>query len=270
MNPPPLTYSRALTIAGSDSGGGAGIQADLKTFFALGVYGTSVVTAVTAQNTVGVHGIAPIDAGLVGLQIQSVLGDIGADAVKLGMLHDASIIEVVASQLTAFGVRNVVLDPVMVAKSGDHLLKPAAIHSLKRLLIPLARVITPNLPEAEALLGHPVASEKEMEHAALALLDLGAEAALVKGGHAAGPESRDCLAVRGGGVLWLSAPRVLTANTHGTGCTLSSAITARLALGDSVVAAVRAAKLYLSAALVSGARYRLGRGHGPLDHRVRE
>ncbi|NJM10036.1 MAG: bifunctional hydroxymethylpyrimidine kinase/phosphomethylpyrimidine kinase [Bdellovibrionaceae bacterium] len=258
---------RALTIAGSDSGGGAGIQADLKTFSAMGVYGTSVITAVTAQNTMGVFGVEAISPRMISLQIEAVLSDIGADAIKIGMLHSEEAIEAVVSQLHIFRVKNVILDPVMVAKGGDPLLKPEAIHALKRLAIPLAQMITPNIPEAQVLLKRKIQSQKDMEEAARQLLDLGAKSVLLKGGHLDGPESRDCLAIAES-IHWFSAPRIQTRNDHGTGCTLSSAIAAQLALGRDLIEATSQGKKYLSAALASGAQRDLGKGHGPIDHSV--
>jgi len=251
---------RCLTIAGSDSGGGAGIQADLKTFQALGCYGMSAITALTAQNTVGVQGVLPVEADFVRAQIRSVLGDIGVDAVKIGMLHNAAVIEVVAAELDGLEVP-VVLDPVMVATSGDLLLEDAAVDALRRLLVPRATLITPNLPEAEVLLGRSL----DAAAAAEALLAF-APAALVKGGHGSGDESVDVLAVRASAPVLrsFSAPRVDTRNTHGTGCTLSSAICAFLARGAALADAVEQAKGYLTDALVRGADDQLGSGHGPV------
>jgi len=264
MNPP-----RLLTIAGSDSGGGAGIQADLKAFAALGGYGMSVITALTAQNTVGVAGIHEAPPEFVALQIDAVLGDIGADAVKIGMLASPAIIAVVADRLRHHRAERIVLDPVMVATSGDKLLRDDAIDALRAELLPLAAVITPNIPEAEILLGTSIDSDAALERAAAALLDLGPAAALVKGGHFSGARSDDVLAMHGASgvdVIRLPGARIDTPNTHGTGCTLSSALAAFLGRGLPVVDAARAAKAYVADAIAAGAAYRLGRGHGPVHH----
>jgi hydroxymethylpyrimidine/phosphomethylpyrimidine kinase len=253
----------ALTIAGSDSGGGAGIQADLKTFAAHGVFGTSAVTAVTAQNTVSVEGVEELSPWLVGLQIDAVVSDIGVDAAKTGMLASKSLIDVVARKLGEHGLERLVVDPVMVAKSGAGLLDPGAVEALASNLLPLAFVVTPNLPEAERLVGFPVEDEASILEAAKRLVSMGAEAALVKGGHGSGEESVDVLYYRGS-VRRYRAPRVATKNTHGTGCTFSAAIAAQLALGRELEEAVERAKAYLTKALSTGLE--LGRGHGPLNH----
>lgn len=260
------TYAKALTIAGSDSGGGAGIQADLKTFSALGCYGLSVITALTAQNTRAVTAIQPVPPAFIADQLRAVLSDIGADAIKIGMLHSPEVIETVATVLTEFGATNIVLDPVMVAKSGDKLLQDEAVAALKTRLLPLATVLTPNLPEAEVLLGRPVATWEAMDAAAADLADLTAGAVLVKGGHLDTAQSADRLRLPSGEVFTLASDRIETPNSHGTGCTLSSAIAAGLARGLSVAEAVEAAKTYLTAALRAGADYRLGHGHGPVHH----
>jgi len=247
----------AVTIAGSDSGGGAGIQADLKTFSALGVYGASVITALTAQNTQGVTGIHDVPPAFVTAQI---------DAVKIGMLSQPGVIEAVAAGLDRWKQRNVVLDPVMVATSGDRLISPQAIDVLKRVLIPRALVITPNLPEAAALLGGPIArDEDEMRAQAVRLVEQGARAVLIKGGHSEGAESVDVLQAPGS-FTRLATERIATRNTHGTGCTLSSAIAAGLAKGLDLVAAVREAKAYVSAAIAAADRLTIGSGHGPVHH----
>jgi hydroxymethylpyrimidine/phosphomethylpyrimidine kinase len=263
-------YVRTLAIAGSDSGGGAGIQADLKTFSALGCYGMTAITAVTAQNTQGVTEVAGLPPAMVRAQIDAVLGDIGADAVKVGLLFSAEIIETVADSLEAWGPANIVLDPVIVATSGDRLLRDDATTALRTRLLPLASVITPNIPEAESLVGAAISSREGMESAARALLAWGAKAALVKGGHLAETgSSPDVLAFReNGGVelRWFESLRVDTQNTHGTGCTLSSAITAFLAHGHSIPGAVDLAKRYLSKAVEAGAAYSVGHGHGPVHH----
>jgi hydroxymethylpyrimidine/phosphomethylpyrimidine kinase len=258
----------AVTIAGSDSGGGAGIQADLKTFSALGVYGASVITSLTAQNTLGVQGIADVSPAFIAAQMNSVFGDLSADAVKIGMLSKTPIIEAVAAGLAQHKLTNVVLDPVMVATSGDRLLQPEAIEALSTLLIPRARLITPNLPEAAALLDKPVAeNEGAMRLQAERLLLFGARAVLMKGGHGEGHESVDLL-VDGNGVTRLAAPRVHTRNTHGTGCTLSSAIAAGLAKGLELAQAVQEAKDYVTSAIAAGSRLNVGseHGHGPVHH----
>ncbi|NTW50104.1 MAG: bifunctional hydroxymethylpyrimidine kinase/phosphomethylpyrimidine kinase [Chlorobiales bacterium] len=259
-------YYRLLTIAGSDSSGGAGIQADLKTFAALGCYGMSVITALTAQNTVGVTGIYAVPPEFIAKQIDAVLSDIGADAVKIGMLGTAEVTETVASKLKAHGVLTVVVDPVMVAKSGDKLLQDNAVTALRTKLFPLATLITPNLPEAGVLLNRAVETRKEMEQAARDLQKLGPKAVLVKGGHAEGNESPDCLITEDGAIHWLEGTRINTPNTHGTGCTLSSAIAAYLGKGASVADAVRQAKKYISEAIRAGKEYKLGSGHGPVHH----
>lgn len=266
----PLRYFRALTIAGSDSGGGAGIQADLKTFAALECYGLSVVCALTAQNTRGVTDIFEVSPAFVAAQLDAVLEDIGADAVKVGMLQSPAIVSVVAERLRRSGLRRIVLDPVMVSKSGHLLLTDAAVEALRRDLLPLAAVVTPNLPEAERLTGLSVQDPDGMQAAGEALLEAGAAAVLVKGGHLARGGSDDCLCLRAAGgavtVLWFPQPRIETRNTHGTGCTLSSAIAAHLARGFDIAEAVASAKAYLTRALQEGAGYALGSGHGPVHH----
>ena len=261
------TYKRALTIAGSDSGGGAGIQADLKTFSAIGCYGMSVITALTAQNTVAVTGIHPVPPAFIAKQIDAVMADIGTDAVKIGMLHSPEVITTVADALRRHKAANIVLDPVMVAKSGDKLLRDDAVQALRSDLIPLADVITPNLPEAGVLLGREIIAENQMEDACRELAALGCRAVLLKGGHLNGPASPDLLYINGNPEpVRLEAKRVDTPNSHGTGCTLSSATAAYLALGRSVEDAVREAKHYLLESLKAGAGYALGRGHGPVHH----
>lgn len=255
----------ALTIAGSDSGGGAGIQADLKTFSALGVYGTSAITAITAQNTCGVLAIKTLAPALVAQQIAAVLADIRIDAVKIGMLATPAVIAAVAEALQSW-TGPVVLDPVMVAKSGDALLQDDAIAALTRYLLPRADLLTPNLPEAARLLDQPLAeTTAEAEAQGFALLDLGARAVLIKGGHAAGPICTDLLITRDG-VLELAAPRIATRNTHGTGCSLSSAIAAELAKGQSLPLALRRAHGWLQGAIAAADRLGIGQGHGPVHH----
>jgi len=255
---------KALTIAGSDSGGGAGIQADLKTFSAFRVFGMSVLTAVTAQNSVGVSGVHNLPPEFVARQIDAVLDDFGADAVKLGMLSTAPIIEAVAARLASHGQAHVVLDPVMIAKSGDALLQPDARAALVERVLPLAEVVTPNLHEASALADMPVTTEKEMEEAARRIHARGPRHVLVKGGHLEGSATD---------ILWdgraftrFPGPRLDSNNTHGTGCTLSAAIAAGLALGRSLPEAIRHAKAYVTAAIREG--FAAGRGVGVLRHFV--
>lgn len=259
-------YCRALTIAGSDSGGGAGIQADLKTFSAFGCYGMSALTAITAQNTCEVSAIHAIPADIVAAQIKAVIDDIGVDAVKIGMLNEPKVISAVAACLNDCGTENIVLDPVMVAKSGDKLLQDDAVESLRQNLIPKAIIITPNIPEAEVLSGLKIATPKDLEIVAKSLLDLGPRAVLIKGGHFEHQHSPDYLVTKNGTHLWLDAERTESANTHGTGCTLSSAIAASLALGTSLEQAVKQAKNYITEAIVAGKDYQLGHGHGPVKH----
>ncbi len=256
-----------MTIAGSDSGGGAGIQADLKTFAAHGVYGTSAITAVTAQNTEAVTGIQTMSPELVALQIDAVVGDIGVDAAKTGMLATSDVIAVVAHKLEELHIEKAVVDPVMVARSGDRLLEPSAIETLKKELVPRAYIVTPNLPEAEALVGFPVDEEEAVKGACRQIVEMGAKAVVIKGGRAAGEESIDWL-YDGRRFSRFAAPRIASRNTHGAGCTFSAAIAAQLARGAQLEAAVRAAKRYLTAALEVGVA--IGRGHGPVDHFVGE
>ena len=256
----------ALTIAGSDSGGGAGIQADLKTFSALGVYGASVITALTAQNTKGVTAIHDVPAEFVAAQMDAVFSDLEIGAVKIGMVSQRPVIEAIAAGLKRWRQRKVVLDPVMIAASGDKLLADDAIEVLKRALIPLALVITPNLPEAAALLDAPAArNETEMREQAERLLALGPQSVLVKGGHGSGPESADLL-IGPNTFARFAADRIATENTHGTGCTLSSAIAAGLAKGLALSEAVGAAKRYVTDALAAADRIKIGSGHGPAHH----
>jgi hydroxymethylpyrimidine/phosphomethylpyrimidine kinase len=254
---------RALTIAGSDSGGGAGIQADLKTFAAHGVYGMSAITAITAQNTLGVSAVYPIPADIVIAQIEAVAGDIGMDAVKTGMLATAAIVEAVAATIAELDLPNVVVDPVMVAKGGARLLDEDAIEAMKTELLPRARVMTPNAAEAAALLGDNVRTLDQARAAARALKAFGAAAVIVKGGHLEGPEAVDVL-FDGREMIELSAPRIPTTSTHGTGCTFASAIAAQLALGASLHEAARRAKAYLTETIRRAPG--LGGGHGPVQH----
>ena len=256
----------ALTIAGSDSSGGAGIQADLKTFSALGVYGASAITALTAQNTHGVEAVLVVPPDFVARQIKVVARDLNITAVKIGMLATSEIIEAVAGALETLPGVPTVLDPVMVAASGDVLLDEDAIETLRAVLVPRAMLITPNLPEAAKLLGGDQAKyEREMSAQAAALRRLGAKAVLIKGGHAEGAEAIDILLDQDG-ELRLAAPRVATGNTHGTGCTLSSAVAAELAKGASLRDAVAAAKAYVTAAIDAADQLRIGEGRGPVHH----
>jgi hydroxymethylpyrimidine/phosphomethylpyrimidine kinase len=264
-------YTRALTIAGSDSGGGAGIQADLKTFAALGCYGMSVITALTAQNTREVTAVHAVPVELVVAQLDAVLSDIGVDAVKVGMLLSAEIATAVGETLQRWHAGPVVLDPVMVAKSGDRLLAEAAVQSLRKHVFPLADLVTPNLPEAEALLGRVVEGRDRMEQAAIELLGLGPKAVLLKGGHLTEADtSADVLVYEDEGRhlmrRWFEYPRIETKNTHGTGCTLSSAVAAHLARGMRLEPAVERARAYVQRAIEAGAGYALGKGHGPVHH----
>ena len=257
-----MSVVRVLTIAGSDSGGGAGIQADLKTFFARKVYGMSVITSVTAQNTIGVQGVADLDAEFVALQLESVLSDIGVDAVKIGMLSNSEIISAVADKLEEYKVEKIVLDPVMVAKGGDPLLQPEAVDALITRLIPLALLVTPNISETKVLSNMEIFSIEDMIEAARRICDMGAKHTLIKGGHLQG-EAVDIL-FDGQKERQYSAQRIITKNTHGTGCTLSSAITAELAKGYSLPDAVQAGKDYVTKAIQTSLE--IGVGHGPLNH----
>lgn len=257
----------ALSIAGTDPTAGAGLQADLKTFSALGVYGATVVTALVAQNTTGVQAIQEIPPAFVRAQMDSVLSDLAVAAVKIGMLSQPAVIEAVADGLAAWAGPPVVLDPVMVAASGDPLIADDAVAVLVRRLFPMATLITPNLFEAARLLGTgPAESEAEMLAQGEGLLDLGPHAVLVKGGHASGEDSADVLVRRDGEVLWFRSPRISTRNTHGTGCTLSSAITAGLAKGAALDAAVGEAKRFIAGAIAAADRLKIGRGRGPVHH----
>ena len=253
----------ALTIAGSDSGGGAGIQADLKTFAAHGVYGTSAVTAVTAQNTRGVRSWMALPPALVREQIEAVIDDIGADAVKIGMLANAAIVQIVAATVRTLKLENVVLDPVMVAKGGDRLLDVSAVDAIRETLIPVAHVVTPNAPEAEVLTGMTLRTEADIREAGRRILAMGPRVVLLKGGHIAGNESVD-VAFTSAETFELRGPRIDTTSTHGTGCTLSSAIAANLALGMAEREALERAREYVEGAIRHAPG--LGGGHGPLNH----
>lgn len=259
-------YPRVLSIAGSDSGGGAGIQADLKTFSALGCYGMTAITAITAQNTLGVRGIHGIPPAMLADQIAAVVEDIGVDAVKIGMLHSPEVVRVVAQALRQYRLTQVVLDPVMVATSGDRLIASETVQVLVQELFPLATLVTPNLDEAELLLGQSIPGPDALEPAAKALLALGAQGVLLKGGHLPGDQVVDQLLLPGQPSVRLASPRIASRNVHGTGCTLSSAIAAHLALGQPLTQAVRLARQYILAAISAGAAVRTGQGHGPLNH----
>lgn len=253
----------ALTIAGSDSGGGAGIQADLKTFAAMGVYGTSAITALTAQNTLGVADVHIVPAEFVTAQIEAVVSDLGCDAVKTGMLATAATVEAVAAAVEGLDLPNLVVDPVMVAKSGDRLLEEDAVFAVRTVLLRLARVVTPNAPEAAVLAGMDVHSLADAREAARRILKLGPGAVLVKGGHLPGDTITDLLVDRSGEVE-ITGPRIIGPYTHGTGCTLSAAIAARLALGDGLEDAVRCARAFVTGAMQHGIDR--GAGHKPLGH----
>jgi hydroxymethylpyrimidine/phosphomethylpyrimidine kinase len=253
---------KALTIAGSDSGGGAGIQADLKTFAALGVYGSSVITAITAQNTLTVSAVQEISTDLIGAQIDAVMEDIGADAVKTGMLSSPGIVRAVSDGIRRHDIRNLVVDPVMIAKSGDRLLHEDAVSAVKEHLLPLARVVTPNIPEAEVLAGMNIASQADMIEAAKRIHQTGPEVVIVKGGHLA--DTPIDIAWDGYSTMYFETARVDTTSTHGTGCTFSAAIAAHLARGYPINEAVERSKRYLFGALMTA--YRIGAGHSPVHH----
>lgn len=255
-----------MTIAGSDSSGGAGIQADLKTFAARGVYGMSVITAVTAQNTVGVQGVVALPAQFIGRQIDSVMSDIGADAIKIGMLANKETIDVVANRLQKYGTRLVVLDPVMIAKGGHALLKKDAQRALLKKLVPRAFVLTPNLHEARALTGLPINTIEDMRRAAVHLYEHGARNVVIKGGHLSGIAYAVDVLYDGKSFHEFSVKRIQTKNTHGTGCTFASAIAAELAKGEKIYKAVKIAKQYVTKAIEAGKDLHIGKGHGPLNH----
>jgi hydroxymethylpyrimidine/phosphomethylpyrimidine kinase len=256
------SVARALTIAGSDSGGGAGVQADLKTFAVLGVWGMSAITSVTVQNTQGVTGVSDVPAEMVAAQIRAVATDIGVDAAKTGMLSSADIVEAVAAAIEETAIPNLVVDPVFVSKHGHPLLRDDAVDALRKLVIPLATLVTPNLPEATGLVGFDVANKEDMARAGEAILELGATAVLVKGGHLEGPRSDD-LFLDGERTEWLAAMRIDTTNTHGTGCVLSSAIAAYLARGEDLRDAARKGKEFVTEAIRHAAR--VGGGIGPVS-----
>lgn len=261
------TYNKVLTIAGSDSGGGAGIQADIKAVSAMGCYAASAITAVTVQNTIGVQAVHPVPLDILEGQIDAVLSDIGADAVKIGMLHSAEVVNLVADKLQQYGIRNVVLDPVMVSTSGHRLIEETAVDIIKERLIPLARVLTPNVPEAEILIGRKIAGESDFKDVAEELAGRYNVSVFLKAGHLSEETLTDYFYnVEDHSLTLLPSRRVHTINTHGTGCTLSSALAAALARGEELTAAARSAKAYIEQAVISGSEYEIGQGHGPVDH----
>lgn len=261
------TYKRVLSIAGSDSSGGAGIQADLKTISALGCYGMTVITALTAQNTRGVNAIHPVPPEFVTAQMSAVFDDLGADAVKIGMLYSGELVTAIADLLKKYKVKNIVLDPVMAAQSGGNLAKDDVVDAIKKELLPIVDILTPNIPETCRLLGRDVSDPKEFEQAAADLSSFGTKYILIKGGHMEGEEACDWLySSSEKQLLRLREKRIITRNNHGTGCTLSSAIAAFLAIGESMESAVGQAKKYLTQALLKGAGYKIGQGCGPVHH----
>ena len=259
-------YATALTIAGSDSSGGAGIQADLKTFSALGVFGMSAITAVTAQNTLGVRAIQSIDAQMLKAQIEAVFDDIKIDAVKIGMLHSPEIVEVVAGCIDKYSPKYVILDPVMVASSGDSLIENETVNKIKQLLYSRSSLLTPNLSEAEILSGIKIKTGEEMIRAGEIILNEGCNGVLIKGGHLNGNQKTDILLMKGKEAIPVEDKYIECKNTHGTGCTLSSAIAAYLSLGLTIENAVKEAKIYVTKAIEAGADINIGHGHGPLNH----
>ncbi len=261
------TYRKVLTIAGSDSGGGAGIQADLKTISAMGCYGMSVITALTAQNTKGVTGIHAVPPDFVGKQMEAVFSDIGVDAVKIGMLYSTELIQTVAQTLKKYKINKIVLDPVMVAQSGDKLLQDDAIEAVKIHLMPLSSVVTPNLPEAEVLLDDKLQGVEDIKKGAKDLTKYGSRSVLIKGGHSNNDDSTDFLyfAKEDRSVV-LKGKRIKTRNNHGTGCTLSSAIASYMAKGYEIEEAVEKAKTFINKAIGAGSKYKIGHGHGPVHH----
>ena len=265
MNLDKKHYSRALTIAGFDPSGGAGIQADLKTFSALSCYGMSVLTALPVQNTTGVKSIFDIPPSCVAEQLEAVLEDIGADAIKLGMLHKPEIIEIICSILKNYPHIPIILDPVMFAKSGHRLLDESFSSHFKKDLFPLTTIITPNLPEASVLLKRPICSQSEMENAAREICSLGPKITVIKGGHLLSEHSDDCVCIHDQ-IHWLHAQRIETLNTHGTGCTYSAAITALMAKKVDPLSAIKQAKEFIHNAIKSGADYSIGQGYGPVHH----
>lgn len=262
-----MKYNTVLTIAGSDSGGGAGIQADIKAISAMGCFASSAITAITAQNTLGVDAVHPVPLDILAAQIDAVLSDIGTDAIKIGMLHSAEVVSLVADKIEQYGITNVVLDPVMVSTSGHKLIEDNAIEIMKNRLIPLARVITPNLPEAEILSGCTITAQQEFPQIATLLSHNNSTSVLLKAGHLNGDTLTDYFYnAEDGTMTLLPSKRVDTRNTHGTGCTLSSALAAALARGESLTEAAISAKRYIEQAIITGAKYDIGHGHGPVNH----
>ena len=262
-----MRYNTVLTIAGSDSGGGAGIQADIKAISAMGCYAASAITAITVQNTLGVQAVHPVPLDILRGQIDAVLSDIGADAVKIGMLHSSEVVNLVAEMIEKYQIRNIVLDPVMVSTSGHRLIEEDAVEVIKTRLMPLARVITPNVPEAEILAGCKITGEDEFEAIARRLSDNGNVSVLMKAGHLSGDSLVDYFYnAEDDTITRLQSKRVQTKNTHGTGCTLSSAFAASLAKGENLTDAAILAKRYIEQAIISGAEYEIGKGHGPVNH----
>lgn len=260
-------YFRVLTIAGSDSGGGAGIQADIKAISAMGCYAASAITAVTVQNTLGVQAVHPVPLDILEGQIEAVLSDIGTDAIKIGMLHSADVVNLVADMLETYRIKNVVLDPVMVSTSGHILIEENAVEVIKARLIPLARVITPNIPEAEILAGCRIACQADFDETARTLSDDSKVSVLLKAGHLDGESLVDYFYnAEDDTMTRLPSERIRTRNTHGTGCTLSSAFAAALAKGEDLTCAARSAKAFIEQAIISGADYEIGSGHGPVNH----
>ncbi|MBU1904038.1 MAG: bifunctional hydroxymethylpyrimidine kinase/phosphomethylpyrimidine kinase [Proteobacteria bacterium] len=263
-------YHKVLTIAGSDSGGGAGIQADIKTFSALGCYGMSVITSLTAQNTKGITAIHGLPPGFVQAQLEAVLSDLGTDAVKIGMLYSSEVVEMVAVELRKYHARNIVLDPVMAAQSGGKLLEDEALEATKEFLMPISTVVTPNLPEASALLGREINDLEEMKRAARELAAYGSKSVLIKGGHSKDRDATDLLFVgHEDRFVIFRAERIATRNSHGTGCTLSSAIASFLAKGYPLEEAIGSAKEFITGAIKAGAEYEIGTGDGPVHHYYR-
>jgi hydroxymethylpyrimidine/phosphomethylpyrimidine kinase len=260
-------YHRVLTIAGSDSGGGAGIQADIKAISAMGCYAASAITAITVQNTIGVQAVHPIPLDILVGQIDAVLSDIGADAIKIGMLHSAEVVNIVAEKIEQYGIRNVVLDPVMVSTSGHRLMEEKAVEVIKERLIPLARVLTPNVPEAEILIGRNIVGECNFEEVAKELAHRYHVSVLLKAGHLSGDVLTDYFYnIEDDTLTLLPSKRVETRNTHGTGCTLSSAFASAIAKNEQLTRAAQLAKKYIEQAIIAGADYEIGHGHGPVNH----
>ena len=260
-------YYRVLTIAGSDSGGGAGIQADIKTISAMGCYATSAITAVTVQNTLGVKAVHPIPLDILEGQIDAVLSDIGTDAIKIGMLYSLEVVNIVANMIEKYQVKNIVVDPVMMSTSGYRLIEENAIEVIKHRLIPLSRVVTPNIPEAEILVGCKISSEEDFDKVARRLSDNSGVSVLLKAGHLDGDYLVDYFYnAENGTMTTLPSKRVETQNTHGTGCTLSSAFAAALAKEDDLTLAAKSAKKYVEQAIIYGAEYKIGEGYGPINH----